>query len=215
VAELEGNPLLTAAGWERELEALSPAAMLVRIQRRLGERMRRHMGAEDVWQEAVARALKSPVQWQGRVAFQAWMRTVVDNCIRDLAEHVGAAKRGGGQPDIEVFVRHGGADTTDGSCFAGPITTTTPSRIAMDAELAQAMLKALDAVPEPYREVLWLRLFERFEWALIAEITGMPESTARRRYREAGELYDQQLHGASASGVGPGQRPVDRPGSAC
>lgn len=208
MGELEDNPLLTGAGWVRELEALSPAVMLVRIHRRLGDGLRRHMLAEDVWQEAVARALRSPVQWQGRAAFQAWMRTVVDNCIRDLAEHFRAAKRGGGQPDVQLSVLCGGADTTDGACFVGPVATTTPSRVAMDAELAQAILRAIDALPEPYRTVFVLRHIERLEWARIAEATGMPESTARRRYREAADLYDKQLHGASSVGDGPGQRPV-------
>lgn len=214
MSEVEQNPLLTAAGWQRELEALGPAVMLVRIQRRLGDGLRRHMGADDVWQEAVARALRSPVQWQGRAAFQAWMRTVVDNCIRDFAAHFGAAKRGGGRPGVEISVLCRGPETTDGSCYVGPITTTTPSRVAMDAELAQAMLQAIDALPEPHRTVFWLRHFERFEWAHIAEETELPESTARRRYREAADMFDQQLHGRSPGGVGPGQQPNGPPGSA-
>ncbi len=212
MAELEDNPLLTAAGWDRELEALGPPAMLVRIHRRLGDRLRRQMAAEDIWQEAVTRALRSPVQWQGRVAFQAWMRTVVDNCIRDSAQHFGSQKRRGDKPDVELAALRTGVDSTEGSGFAGPVTTTTPSRVAMDAELAQAMREALDALPEPYREVFWLRHFEQFEWARIVEATGMPESTARRRYREAAELYDQQLHGAFPSGVRSHRPAGDPPG---
>lgn len=60
---------------------------------------------------------------------------------------------------------------------------------ALGEKVRQAML----ALPERLREVVELRLFQGFDYARVAELTGVPEATARSRLRYALEALRRAL----------------------
>lgn len=49
-------------------------------------------------------------------------------------------------------------------------------------EMRQSVIEALNLIPAEDRELVVLRIWSGFGWQQIADLTGMPTSTAHRRY---------------------------------
>ena len=193
------NPLpsIEAHDWDRLIEGAGPASLLLAIDRRLGPALRAHLTAEDIFQESLLRAWRSrhAIEWQGKRAFRSWLLTLADRCIRDAADHFNAVKRGG-----RVSTRPFGdaraaphASNTELAVFAGPVLTTTPSRIAIAREQAETMRQALASLPADLAELVRLRVIEQLPIADVAAVLGIGESAARHRLRKAAQLYERAL----------------------
>lgn len=187
--------------WERLVQAIGPASMLVCIENRMGANLRRRYSPEDIWQETLLHVWRdrSRCTWQGVRAFRRWVLTVAYNRLRDLAEHGAAEKRGGGRPDRSLASRTGSVPP--------PVQSTTPSRIASDAEEARLMRAALESLPEELREVVRRRLFEEQPVAEVAAALGLGESAVKHRFRRGAELYRARLEALIS------QAPEERRGS--
>lgn len=184
------NPLATPGGWDRELQAIDPALQMAFADGLLGRRLRREVTAEDVYNQAVLRALSSPMSWQGRAKFAAWFRTIIRHVVEDLGRHVDAKMRGGGKPTVPFSVVEAGSEI---SAFHGAIVTTTPSRLAVHSERKAAMLEALEELPEDLRTVFWLRHFEGADNRTVARQLNLPQTTIRSRFRRAAETFRRVL----------------------
>ncbi|MEW6747263.1 MAG: sigma-70 family RNA polymerase sigma factor [Planctomycetota bacterium] len=188
--------------WDRLIEAIGPASMLVIINARMGASLRRRFAAEDVWQETLLNAWRdrATCEWRGIKSFRRWLLEIIENRLRNLAESEGARKRGGGSNPVLFSALQApsgsAASEASGDHFAGPVTSTTPSRAASYQEEARAMQEALDKVPEEAREVLRLRLFEELAMERVAERLGLGLSAAKHRFRKAFETYHQHLKAA-------------------
>ena len=177
----------------------------------MSPKLARQSTAEDILQEAMLRAWRSraDLEWRGLRSFRSWLLTIIDHCIRDAAQYFGAKKRGGGRPAVPFSTLSADSgQTSHGSVFAGPVATTTPSRIAIHAEQAAAMEAALAELPEDVREVVRLRLFEQRTMQEIAEGFGIGLSAARHRFLKGAEIYYARLRAQLAS------RSVSAPGAA-
>ncbi len=205
--------------WDRLIEAVGPASLLIVIGQRMGAELRRRSSPEDVWQETLLHAWRDRgrCQWQGVPAFRRWLLQVAENRIRDLADHERAARRGAGVRTIAFssLEPSRGAGSTGGSVFAGPIETTSPSRLASLREEAGRMERALEGLPEELREVVRLRLFEETPIEEIARVLGIGVSAVRHRFRKGCEIYHRRLApGGPAPETDAGSAdsaPVDRP----
>lgn len=183
--------------WERLITAVGPAWLLVAIRGRMGTALQRHHSPDDVLQEALLHAWRDRDRctWQGVRAFRSWLLQIVDNRIRDLAEHAGRQKRGG--------------DATISSLpdeLLLPPRTTTPGRLSAWREQAETMFRALAELPDELREVVRLRLFEELEMADVAARIGIGLSAAKHRLRKGAEIFRRQLRAlitASAPNSGP------------
>lgn len=202
--EPENNPLQSGrdSDWDRLIESIGPASIILIINGRLGSSLSRYLGADDILQEALLRVWRDRAnfQWQGLKSFRSWFLTIVDHCISDAADYYGAQKRGGGRPTtpFSVLSRSSGP-TTEGSVFAGPIATTTPSRIVSYAEQAAAMQGALNALPPELRDVVGFRLFQQLTMQQIADRLQIGLSATRHRFRKGAAIYQQRLMSEFAS----------------
>jgi RNA polymerase sigma factor (sigma-70 family) len=199
--------------WDELLEAIGPASLLVVIESRLGNTLRRRHTAEDVYQEAVLRAWRDreKVEWRGVRAFRSWMLTVIDNRIRDLAEREGAQKRGGADGELRAADLRGVAGAAPAPL--GGMVTTSPSRVAIYREQAEAMRDAVGSLPHDVREVVRLRLFEQLRVEDIAGRLGIGPSAVRHRFRRGAELYHERLIASLAGSTTRGRigPPAARP----
>ena len=190
------------AAWDALIESVNPAALLVVIQSRMSSTLLRLHTPEDVFQEALLHAWRDrqSVEWRGPRAFRAWLLSIAENRIRDLADRESARKRGGGQTAPLAGIVVDGASTGTASGSLAGATSTTPSRVAMRRERAAAMSAALAALPEDVREVVRLRLFEQLTMEAIAARVGIGLSAARHRFRRGAEEYQALLraHGPTA-----------------
>lgn len=192
------NPLLSDPpwAWERLVEAMGPASLLVVIESRMSSALERRMRPEDILQEALLQAWKDRehFQWRGLKAFRSWFLSVIDNRIRDAADREGAKKRGGDRQVAVLSALEGqDAAASEESGFLGPVASTTPSRVAIHREQADVMRAALEKLPADVREVVRLRLFEECSTEEVARRLELGLSAVKHRFRKGSGLYHRLL----------------------
>lgn len=133
---------------------------------RLGSRLRSRLESCDVVQDALMKALpripNSEFATSG--AFFHWLTSIVENHIRDLADHFAADKRNVGR-ETPLEVRRHIEESNHGPIDA-LATTGTPSLMAMRVEALAQLEQAVDALPDEQREAL---LLVRYEGLALAE----------------------------------------------
>jgi RNA polymerase sigma-70 factor (ECF subfamily) len=197
------NPLLSdsATDWARLIESVDPASLLLVIDRRMNGSLKSVVTAEDILQESLlhARRDRKRFEWQGIKSFRAWMLSIADHRIKDAADRAAADKRGGGRIDVPL----GTFGDENGSTMSGgphlPAGSTTPSRLAAYREQAEVMRTALEGLPEEFRDVVRLRLFEHCALEEIAARLGLGVSAVRHRFRKGSEIYLSRLRTALGS----------------
>ena len=190
------NPLLhtTSGAWDRLVAGVNPPAMLGAIRGMMGRALLEKYDADDVWQETLLHAFRDRLQchWRGIAAFRRWLLEIANHRVHDLADVANAQKRGAGRE-----LRFADRDLASGSHgdehYAGPCAHTTPGRAAADRETADHLERALAAVPDQWRDVVRLRLFEDLPLEQVAERLGIGVEGVRYRFRHGAEAYRREL----------------------
>jgi RNA polymerase sigma-70 factor (ECF subfamily) len=148
------------------LERIRPRLVLWAATR-LSPALRAHVEPEDVAQEVLIRAHRGLDTFVGEDdrSFLAWLFTIAENQIRDMADRVGAKKR-----QVAERPQH---------------SQTSPSGRLARTESAARVLKALDLLAEDYRQVIQLRRLEEQDVAHVAQIMGRSENAVRVLYCRA------------------------------
>jgi RNA polymerase sigma factor (sigma-70 family) len=182
-----------ARTWDDLVESVGPAAMLVRIERRMGEGLRSRLTAEDVWQETLLHAWRDRErhEWRGVASFRRWLLEIAENRIRDAADHSSTLRRGARIVRSVDAARAG--ESHPPSSFGGVFSSSTPSRHATHREQAEVMRRALEQVPELQREVLWRRLFEEQGLDEIAAAMNLSHAAVKHRLRKGSLVYRERL----------------------
>lgn len=187
------NPLAddSPRAWQRLIDAVGPASLLVVLESRMGETLRLRTTADDVLQDVFMEAWtrRTTLEWRGVQAFRSWLLTLIDHRLADAADYFAARKRGG----AGIGADNSAHLARESDAAAEPVATTTPSRLAMYREQAAIMIAALTAVPEDCREVVRLRLFEELQSQEVASRIGIGESAVRHRFRRGIVVYRKQL----------------------
>jgi RNA polymerase sigma-70 factor (ECF subfamily) len=135
--------------------------------------LRASYDAEDVAQEVLLALHRDFERLAPRAAeeFLPWMFGVAENRVRDLVDRVRAAKRNGEAPPRP--------------------SVTSPSSLAGLREDSERLLRAIERLPDDYREVLRLRRFEDLPSAEVGRILGRTEGAVRVLYfRAVGALRE-------------------------
>jgi RNA polymerase sigma-70 factor (ECF subfamily) len=190
VPEQSSNPLQSddPRDWERLIESLGPAALLVAIEGRLSAELAARVSAEDLLQEALLHLWRDRerIEWRGPRAFRALVLSMADNRIRDAADHEFALKRGG-------LPAAGEGSQSASHAPRSMVGSTTPSRVAMAREQADAMRRALESLPDDVREVVRLRLIEELATQEVADRLGLGLSATKHRFLRGAKLYRDRL----------------------
>lgn len=133
--------------------------------------------AEDIVQEALLKAYRGFPAWRGDNA-KAWLLTIVRRGFIDWANAKRASRA--------VFAE---AETADEVADPSETAETLLSRAADVATVR----RALQALPEPFRESLILREIEDLSYREVAEITGVPQGTVMSRLARGRELLARML----------------------
>ena len=149
---------------------------------------RNRADAEDLVQDTVVKALRFSSRFARGTNLKAWLYTILHNTWRNRRRD---ASR---QPvDVDSTRVDEAATQVD-----GPAEAETPERILLRATLDADLQRALDALPDAFREAVWLRDVEEFSYAEIAEMLGIPLGTVMSRISRGRRQLFQALSATSS-----------------
>ena len=160
-----------------EAEALTHLDGLYRAALRL---TRVPADAEDLVQETYLKAFRASDRFEPDTNLRAWLFTILHNTARNRArdrarEHVTI--------DSEAVDRV--ADTRPGS--------DTPEMLLVRDTLAPELQAAIDALPDAFRQAVWLRDVEEFSYAEIAAMLEIPLGTVMSRISRGRRMLFDRL----------------------
>jgi RNA polymerase sigma-70 factor (ECF subfamily) len=140
---------------------------------------RRPADAEDLVQDTYLKAFRSSAQFQRGTNLKAWLFTILHNTFRNMRRHDG---RNPIDVDSEI-VEQAAADSA---------RDFSPEQLLTRASLDADLQAALDALPEAFRQAVWLRDVEELSYAEIAGVLDVPIGTGMSRIsRGRRALYDR------------------------
>jgi len=179
-----------------EAEALAALDSLYRAALRL---TRSPADAEDLVQDTYLKAFRAAHRFEPGTNLRAWLFTILHNTARNRARD---RARDTVTVDSEVVER---AEETV------PATglPETPETVLLRATLAPELQAAIDALPDAFRQAVWLRDVEEFSYAEIADMLAIPIGTVMSRIsRGRRALYDALRPQDTPSPIASHQSPV-------
>jgi RNA polymerase sigma-70 factor (ECF subfamily) len=162
---------------------------------RMDPRLRGRIDAADVVQEAFVEVAKHRADYfrEPKLPLFLWLRGVVTNQMLaihrfHLGTHMRDAKR-----ELSLDALWKLDDTSAALCEHLTGHLTSPSVAAVRVEVRRRLAEALDKINATDREVLALRHFEQLTSAEAAQILGIEERAAAKRYVRALERLKQIL----------------------
>jgi RNA polymerase sigma-70 factor (ECF subfamily) len=173
-----------------EAEALASLDSLYRAALRL---TRAPADAEDLVQETYLKAFRAADRFEPGTNLRAWLFTILHNTAlnraRDRARDTVAV-------DSEIVDQ--AADTAaPGGSSAG--AAETPESLLIRETLAPELQAAIDALPEAFRQAVWLRDVEEFSYGEIAAMLSIPIGTVMSRISRGRHLLFDALKESSVA----------------
>jgi RNA polymerase sigma-70 factor (ECF subfamily) len=147
---------------------------------------RRPADAEDLVQETYLKAFRAQAQFERGTNLKAWLYTILHNTFRNLRRH-----------DVRSPVDVDSETVEQAADLAAQ--DHTPEQVLTRATLDTDLQAALDALPEAFRQAVWLRDVEEFSYAEIARMVGVPIGTVMSRISRGRKLLYERLSAARAA----------------
>jgi RNA polymerase sigma-70 factor (ECF subfamily) len=151
---------------------------------------RRPADAEDLVQETYLKAFRASAQFERGTNLKAWLFTILHNTFRNLRRHDVRSP-----VDVDSETVEHAADLL--------AQDQTPEQLLTRATLDADLQAALDALPDAFRQAVWLRDVEEFSYAEIARIVGVPIGTVMSRISRGRKLLYERLAGSRAGARRP------------
>jgi RNA polymerase sigma-70 factor (ECF subfamily) len=166
-----------------EAEALDYVDSLYRTALRL---TRVPADADDLVQDTYLKAFRAADSFRPGSNLRAWLFTILHNTARN---RVRDRARDSVTIDSEVVDQ---AAETPRFGTAGPVDN--PEAILLRNTLTPDLQAAIDALPDAFREAVWLRDVEEFSYAEIAEMLNVPAGTVMSRISRGRRMLFDRLH---------------------
>jgi RNA polymerase sigma-70 factor (ECF subfamily) len=157
------------------------------VDMRLDQRLRARVDASDVIQDAYLEAATHLDEYlrDPKLSLFLWLRLMVGQRLMKLhRHHLGTQMRDVG---LEVSLYRGALPAASSAALAAQLLGqhTSPTQAAVRAERLLRLQEALNSLDPMDREVLSLRHFEELNRAETAQVLGIQESAAAKRYLRA------------------------------
>jgi RNA polymerase sigma-70 factor, ECF subfamily len=161
-----------------EADALALLDSLYRTALRL---TRQPVDAEDLVQETYLKAFRSADRFEPGTNLRAWLFTILHNTarnrVRDRARETVTAD----------------SEAVDRAEVSAASPAETPETLLLRDTLAPDLQAAIDALPDAFRQALWLRDVEEFSYAEIAAMLAIPIGTVMSRISRGRRLLFERL----------------------
>jgi RNA polymerase sigma-70 factor (ECF subfamily) len=162
-----------------EDEALAAVDSLYRTALRL---TRVPADAEDLVQETYLKAFRAAHTFEPGTNVRAWLFTILHNTAKNRARD---RARAATMVDTDVVER-----TLENPDVGG---SETPETLLLKDTLGPELQAAIDALPEVFREAVWLRDVEEFSYAEIARMLDIPAGTVMSRISRGRRMLFERL----------------------
>jgi RNA polymerase sigma-70 factor, ECF subfamily len=135
--------------------------------------------AEDLVQETYLKAYRSAGQFRPGTNLKAWLFTILHNTFLNTRRTAGREVVTDEADELERVPQ--------------PETAESPEQILLRKTLDVDLQAALDALPESFREAVWLRDVEEFSYAEIAGILHVPIGTVMSRISRGRRMLYERL----------------------
>ena len=177
-----------------EAEALASLDSLYRTALRL---TRVTADAEDLVQETYLKAFRAANQFEPGTNLRAWLFTILHNTARNRARD---RSRDIVAADSDLVDRAGDIAPSGWSSGA----SETPETLLLRETLAPDLQSAIDALPDVFRQAVWLRDVEEFSYSEIAEMLAIPVGTVMSRISRGRRLLFESLKPMRVAAVSGG-----------
>ena len=153
-------------------------------------RLTRNPGdAEDLVQETYVKAFRFSGQFERGTNLKAWLHTILHNTFLNMRRRAG---RNPVAVDSEIVER-----SAENSA-----RIENPEQLLMRDTLSVDLQRAIDSLPEVFRQAVWLRDVEEFSYAEIAEMLSIARGTVMSRISRGRRMLYEQLAGEKRDGRG-------------
>ena len=167
-----------------EADALAQLDSLYRTARRL---TRNAADAEDLVQETFLKAFRAADRFEPGTNLRAWLFTILHNAARNrVRDHA----RDAVTIDSDIVERA----VELGPGAGQPVPGETPESLLLRATLAPELQAAIDALPDAFRQAVWLRDVEEFSYAEIAAMLTIPVGTVMSRISRGRHMLFERLN---------------------
>lgn len=149
---------------------------------------RRPADAEDLVQDTYLKAFRSASQFQRGTNLKAWLFTILHNTFRNMLRHDGR-----NPIDVDSEYVEQAPASSPGEHSPEELLT----RATLDADLQAA----LDALPDAFRQAVWLRDVEELTYAEIADVLAVPIGTVMSRISRGRRALYERLQATRAAGT--------------
>lgn len=153
------------------------------IRRMVTQMIRDPISALDITQESFINAYRALGNFNNDSSFYTWLYRIAINTTKNHLK-----KKGRRPPDVDVelqdAIRSGNLGLND---------IETPERLLARDELQQAVMKAVNTLPEDLRSSIVLREIGGLSYDEIATILECPVGTVRSRIFRARHAVDEQI----------------------
>jgi RNA polymerase sigma-70 factor (ECF subfamily) len=146
---------------------------------------RRAADAEDLVQDTYLKAFRSAHQFEPGTNLKAWLFTILHNTFRNLRRH-------DGRSPVDVD-----SEAVEKAASAGP-ADESPEQILSRRTLDVDLQAALDALPEAFRQAVWLRDVEELSYAEMAKVLDVPMGTVMSRISRGRRALSEGLQARRA-----------------
>ena len=165
-----------------EAEALASVDSLYRTALRL---TRVPADADDLVQDTYLKAFRAADTFEPGTNLRAWLFTILHNTARNRARD---------RARDHVVVDSEAVDqAADGPAYGSRGSVPTPHTLLMRDTLTPELQNAIDALPEAFREAVWLRDVEEFSYAEIAQMLSVPVGTVMSRISRGRRMLFERL----------------------